>query len=586
LGHKRLSIIDPIGGKQPLSNEDGTIWIVFNGVIYNYLELRAELITKGHKFKTYSDTEVIIHSYEEWGQECLQKFNGMFAFVIWDSKNKLLWGARDRLGIKPLYYFFNGQTFIFASEIKAILASGLIKPEINLCGLKDYWTFQFCLGDKTLFKDIYKILPGYQFTIKQNGSNLDFLSKEYWDINFDYIDFEHHEEYFSDKLLLLLEDAIKIRLRSDVPLGAHLSGGLDSSSIVCIISSLLGNSSIKTFTGRFNEGPAFDESHYAKLVANKLGTDYHEITLTADNFKDTIETIIYYMDEPAAGPGVFPQFFVSKLASEKVKVVLGGQGGDEIFIGYVRYLIGYLEECLKGAIDETAKSGTYVVTLQTIIPNLNSLRNYKDFLSYFWKEGLFDSQEKRYFRLIDRSEGMKDLISPDILNESVYSPFQEFSNIFLKYKNTSLINKMTYFDIKASLPALLHVEDRTSMANSLESRVPFLDHRIVQLMATIPPIIKFKNGEMKYLLKKAVKNFVPKEILNRKDKMGFPVPLNKWFRKELKNFILDVLTDRKTIERGIFKRRAIEDILNKQTKFGRVIWGILCLELWFRKFID
>ncbi|HDD44025.1 MAG TPA: asparagine synthase (glutamine-hydrolyzing), partial [Candidatus Desulfofervidus auxilii] len=373
LGHKRLSIIDPIGGKQPLSNEDGTIWIVFNGVIYNYLELRAELITKGHKFKTYSDTEVIIHSYEEWGQECLQKFNGMFAFVIWDSKNKLLWGARDRLGIKPLYYFFNGQTFIFASEIKAILASGLIKPEINLCGLKDYWTFQFCLGDKTLFKDIYKILPGYQFTIKQNGSNLDFSSKEYWDINFDYIDFEHHEEYFSDKLLLLLEDAIKIRLRSDVPLGAHLSGGLDSSSIVCIISSLLGNSSIKTFTGRFNEGPAFDESHYAKLVANKLGTDYHEITLTADNFKDTIETIIYYMDEPAAGPGVFPQFFVSKLASEKVKVVLGGQGGDEIFIGYVRYLIGYLEECLKGAIDETAKSGTYVVTLQTIIPNLNSL---------------------------------------------------------------------------------------------------------------------------------------------------------------------------------------------------------------------
>ena len=586
LGHRRLAIIDPVGGKQPLSNEDETVWIIFNGAIYNYLELRLELTIKGHNFKTHSDTEVIIHAYEEWGKDCIHRLNGMFAFVIWDEKKKIMWGARDRIGIKPLYYSFNEKSFIFASEIKAILASGIISPETNTYGLKDYLTFQFCLGEKTLFKNIYKILPGHMFEVKYDGKRLRFHSSQYWDVCFDKIDFEHTDEYFVDKLLLTLDDAIKIRLRSDVLLGAHLSGGLDSTSIVCIASSLLGNGNIKTFTGRFNEGPAFDESNYAKLVAKKLGTEYHEITLNAKNFEEVIEDIIYYLDEPVAGPGAFPQFFVSKLAKEQVKVVLGGQGGDEIFIGYIRYLIAYLEECLKGAIDETANTNKYILTLQTIIPNLSVIKNYKDFLSYFWKSGLFDSQEKRYFRLIDRSEGIKNFIEYDILDEKEYSPFDEFVRIFLKYKNTSFINKMTYFDLKASLPALLHVEDRTSMANSIESRVPFLDHRIVELMASIPPAIKFKNGEMKYMLKKAVKNFVPREILTRKDKMGFPVPINKWFLNELNTFVIDLLNDNKTLGRGIFRKKAIKDLLKTQTQFGRVVWGMVCLELWFRKFID
>lgn len=586
LAHKRLSIIDPENGHQPMTNEDGTVWITFNGAVYNYLELRQELIQKGHKIKTYCDTEVIIHAYEEYGEKCVERFNGMFAFVIWDSKRKQLFAARDRFGVKPFYYYANEDKLIFASEIKAILATGEVDKAVNYEGIHDYITFQFTLGEKTLFKDIKKLQPGYYMKIDVcNGINIEM--KQYWDLKFEY-DTYHTEDYFVDKLLLLIEDATKIRLRSDVPLGCHLSGGLDSSTIACIASDLLGGSGLNTFTGGFDKGKEYNETEYAKLVSKFANTEYHEIMPDAEDFKTIINDLIYYLDEPCAGPGVFPQYYVSKLASQHVKVVLGGQGGDEIFMGYARYLVAYFEECIKGAIWETSDEEKYAVSLESIIPNLPLLGTYKPMLQYFLKEDLFKGHEDRYFRLIDRSEGMKNLFNEEIFHtESNYSPFEEYKTLFNKEDVHSYINKMMYFDIKGSLPALLQVEDRTSMSVGIESRLPLLDYRIAELLATIPPNVKFHGGKSKALFKKSIKNIIPSEILERKDKMGFPVPLSDWYQDSLKDFVSDTLLSDKARSRGLYKMDQLENLLvNGEHKFSRVVWGILCLELWFKNFID
>lgn len=585
LGHKRLSIIDVTNGKQPMTNEDGTVWIVFNGAVYNYLELRQELVQKGHTIKTYCDTEVIIHAYEEYGKECVNRFNGMFSFVIWDQNKQEIFAARDRFGVKPFYYSMQNGEFIFASEIKSLLSHNPLLRKVNEKGLKDYYVFQYTLADKTLFEGVKKLEPGHHLTINtKDGFRL--RIEQYWDFNFNY-DMYHTEDYFVDKVRFLLEDAVKIRLRSDVPVGAHLSGGLDSSSVVSFAASLLEGMNLKTFTGAFSDSQEYDETSYAKLVAKHSKADYYEIFPTSSDFASSIHDIIYYLDEPGAGPGVFPQYMVSKLASQHVKVVLGGQGGDEIFAGYARYMVAYLEESLKGAIEDTANRGEFVTTLSSIIPNLNLLSNYKPMLQHFFKEGLFGQQDERYFRLIDRSEGMKDVLDSELfVDSSNYSVFEDYQKIFNRSNATSYLDKMLYFDVKASLPALLHVEDRTSMAVGLESRLPLLDYRLIELVATIPPVIKFQSGKSKNILKQAVKNHVPDEIIHRKDKMGFPVPLNEWYQKDLNGFIKEILLDPRTASRGFYNVNEIEKILSKQTKFSRVMWGLLCLELWFREFMD
>lgn len=582
LGHRRLAIIDPEGGKQPLSNEDGTVWVTFNGCVYNYLELAQSLRQKGHRFKTHSDTEVIIHAYEEWGEACVERFIGMFAFAIWDSRKQSLFCVRDRIGVKPFYYAAENGKFFFASEIKALLALG-IKPEASTAAIEEYLIFQTKLGNRTLFKNVYSLEPGSYMVVDNKGSIKS--KKRYWDLDFT-IDQKNTEEYFIDHLKTLLNDAIKIRLRSDVTLGAHLSGGMDSSTVVCLANEIKDSSEpLVTFTGGFRDGRAFDETEYARLVAERAGAANHIIWPEADDFRDHIQKIIYYMDEPQAGPGVFPQYMVSKLASEHVKVVLGGQAGDEIFAGYARYLIGYLEEALKGCIEGTDETAAYVATLQTLIPNLSTLKQYIPMLKYFWADGLFEPQEKRYLRLMDRSAGIKNIYSPDIFSTGERLT-EEFGSIFKGSNAASFLNKMLYFDMKVHLPALLHVEDRVSMAWGIESRVPLLDHRIVELMAKIPPVIKFRNGQPKYLFRKAVKNIIPEEILTRKDKMGFPVPLHLWLRGPLKDFTFDTLLSSKAKERGIFNAGALEASLNNEKEFGRVIWGALCLELWFKSFID
>ncbi|AKJ98015.1 MULTISPECIES: asparagine synthase (glutamine-hydrolyzing) [Pseudomonas] len=584
LGHRRLAIIDPEHGKQPMTTEDGRYTIVFNGAIYNYLELRRELIGRGHPLHNYSDTEVLLYAFREWGERCVDRLIGMFAFAIWDRLEQRLFCARDRIGIKPFYYHFDGQKLGFASEIKALFADGSLKAESNSDGLQDYLTFQFCLNEKTLFKGVQKLEPGYHLSAWYEGSQLKIKTSQYWDLQYN-IDERHDERYFVDNLAALIEDSVRMHLRSDVPLGAHLSGGLDSSAVVCLASRMLGGEQLKTFTGAFHEGPQFDETGHAKAVSAFAGTDYNEVYIPGSELADLLPKLMHFMDEPLAGPGLIPQYYVSRLAGEQVKVVLGGQGGDELFVGYARYMAAYLEKCLSGAINETANQHRYAVSLESIIPNLSLLKTYQPMLQGLWREGLFASTDQRYFRLIDRSEGMSHLFNPDAFDKG-YSPFESYQKIFNREGLHSLVNQMTYFDLKGSLPALLHVEDRTSMAASIESRVPLLDHRIVEFMATIPPNIKFAGGRMKHLFKESVRNAVPQSIFERKDKMGFPTPLTQWTKGVARDFVRDTLLSERARSRGLYNAQSVEKALNSESEFGRVVWGLLCMELWHRNFID
>ncbi|MEZ5659103.1 MAG: asparagine synthase (glutamine-hydrolyzing) [Burkholderiaceae bacterium] len=584
LGHRRLAIIDPRNGRQPMSTHDGALTVVYNGAIYNYLELRRELVAKGHPIISYSDTEVLLYAYREWGEACVDRFIGMFSFAIWDGQERKLFCARDRIGIKPFNYFFDGQRLLFGSEIKSILASELVRAQSSADGLQDYLTFQFCLNERTLFKDIKRLEPGHCMVVRLDGATPRLQTRQYWDVDYE-IDDSHQEPWFVDHLFGLIEDATRMHLRSDVPLGAHLSGGLDSSTVVCLAAELLDGERIKTFTGAFPEGPQFDETPYAKAVAAFADTDYHEVFIHGGELPQVLPRLIHVMDEPLAGPGLIPQYYVSKLAAEHVKVVLGGQGGDELFIGYARYLVAYLEQCLSGAIYETASDTRYAVSLESIVPNLPLLQTYKPMLQGLWRDGLFDSPDRRYFKLVDRSEGISNLFSPDVFGNG-YSPFESFQQVFNRAGLESMINKMTYFDLKGSLPALLHVEDRTSMAASIESRVPLLDHRIVEFMARIPPNVKFAGGRMKHLFKEAVRNSVPAPIFERKDKMGFPTPLTQWVRGVAKDWVHDLLLSQRARERGIFNMAEIERAIQNEGEFGRVIWGLMCLELWHRVHID
>lgn len=584
--HKRLSIIDLVTGHQPMSNHDGSVWIVYNGEVYNYIELRSELMSRGYKFRTDSDTEVIIHLYEEYGEKLLTMLNGMFAFTIYDKKRNRIFAARDYFGIKPYYYVFNKDEFIFASEIKAILkVRGSYKKE-DRSAIYDYINFQFCLGDKTFFKGIKKLLPGHYLVLDNIRQKPRLLVHQYWDLDFDHMDYSHNEKYFADKLMGLILDSVKLQLRSDVPLGAHLSGGLDSSVVSCLAAGLLGNR-IKTFTGAFDYGKEYDETDYARKVSRYMKSQYFEIRPTVKDFKQSIAMIIYMMDEPVAGPGVFPQFFVSKLASQKVKVVLGGQGGDEIFGGYARYLIAYMEQSLKSSIFQLNKEDRDFISLEAILPNLHILKAYQPLMQSFMGNGLFGNMDRRYFDLINKAKDAGEVYSPDLLDAGKkYDIFGSYQELFNSPHIGSYINKMIHFDIKTLLPALLHVEDRTSMSFSLESRVPLLDSRIAEFVSSIPVGIKLKNGLNKYIFRKAVKGVIPKEVLLRKDKMGFPVPISEWFKKELNTFIKDVLLDNKVKRRGIYNVKGIGELIKKERKFDRQIWGLLCLELWFKQFID
>jgi len=577
-GHRRLNIIDLVAGKQPMRDPLGN-WVTYNGEIYNYIELRSELGPE--RFTTQSDTEVLLHAYSRWGEDCVNHFRGMFAFVLWDEGRQTLLCARDRFGIKPLYYMVTDGVLYLASEVKTLLPF-VPQVETDLEGLKDYLTFQFCLAGKTLFKGIKELPPGELMVVRNGALEI----RRYWEVYYQ-PDFDHTSRYFEEKIRTLLEESVALHLRSDVPVGVYVSGGLDS-SIISSLAARKQGSGLKAFTGKFSIDQAYDESQYARALAEWCGLELHELDITEDDFVDHIEKVIYHLDFPVAGPGSFPQYMVSKLASRHHKVLLGGQGGDEIFGGYVRYLIAYFEQCIKAAIDGTMHSGNFIVTYESIIPNLGALREYKPLLQEFWRDGLFEDLDKRYFRLINRASMLGHEINWAALGQ--YSPYETFRSIF-RGKNVqkeSYFDSMTHFDFKTLLPALLQVEDRVSMAHGLESRVPFLDYPLVELAATIPSNIKFKDGTMKHVLKRAMQSALPGLIAARTDKMGFPVPLHDWLVKPglVRDFVTDIFSSQSALNRDLVDNRKVLGGLSDEPQFGRKIWGLLSLELWQRAFHD
>jgi asparagine synthase (glutamine-hydrolysing) len=582
MGHVRLSIIDLDSGDQPMHSQDGRFTIVYNGEIYNYLELRSEL--GAETFRTHSDTEVLLRVFQKWGAAGLQRLRGMFALAIWDAKESTLFLARDRFGIKPLYWAQTANGLYFASEMKALLPF-LAKREVNSGALADYFTFQFCLGEKTMLNGV-SALPAAHFAKVAPGQA--FLSQSYWDVHYK-IDYEHTEKWFTERLRELLHDSVRMHLRADVEVGSYVSGGVDSSLLAALARDIRPQGPFKAFNGRFLDGSDFDESRYAQALADERGMQLHIADIQEQDFVDHISKVIWHLDQPTAGPGSFPQYMVSRQAGQHVKVILGGQGGDEIFGGYARYLVAYFEQCIKGAIEGSLHNGNFVVTYESIIPNLETLRQYKPMLREFWADGLFGERDDRYWRLVNRANTFGNILSPEAVDQTATRA--EFNQIFWgeNVGKESYFDSMTHFDFKTLLPALLQVEDRMSMAHGVEARVPFLDHPLVEFAATIPADIKFRNGELKRLLKTVFSKDLPSAIRNRKDKMGFPVPLNLWVKQRgpAREMIADLLGSSRAQQRPYLRQGLpLDQVLDSQNVYGRNLWALLSLELWHRQFVD
>ncbi len=503
----------------------------------------------------------------------------MFAFALWDEARSALFCARDQFGIKPFHYALVDGIFSFASEAKALLPF-LPSIETDRDALKDYLAFQACLDGKTLFRHVRELPAGHELQI--GGGRC--VVRRYWNVFFR-PDLERTSSFFEEELRSRMEDSVRVHLRADVPVGAYLSGGLDS-SIVASLAAAERPAALSAFTGKFDLGPSYDESAYARELANARNIDLHELAITVDDFVENIGKVIYHLDYPAAGPGSFPQYMVSALAAKHRKVVLGGQGADELFGGYARYLVAYLEQSLKGAIDGTMTRGKFIVDYASILPNLGALRSYKPLLQQFWKEGLFDDMDRRYFRLVNRTPRLDGPIRWDELGE--YSPFETFHSIFYSdnIPGESYLDRMTHFDFKALLPALLQVEDRVSMAHGLESRLPYLDLPIVELAATIPAAVKFEGGQMKRILLSALGATVPRAIAERKDKMGFPTPFIDWARGDAHDYVRDVMTSRSALGRDLIDNQRVVDDARTAGPYDRDFWGFFSLELWQQTFHD
>jgi len=499
IGMCRLSIIDLEGGSQPIYNEEGDIVVIQNGEIYNYRELREELEEKGHRFYTNSDTEVIVHAYEEYGFDFLKKLNGMFAIAIWDSNERRLFLARDRLGVKPLYYSVIGSKLIFASEIKAILEYP-IQRTVCKEALAKYFALRYVPAPLTIFEGIMKLEPGHYIVVDENG----FKKEKYWELPV--VELNGSESYFQETILKMLRESVKRRLVSDVPLGAFLSGGIDSSTVVAIMSELM-DEPVKTFSVGFT-GKEYDESGFARIVAEEFGTDHHEIFIDIDDI-DILPKIVWYFDEPVADAAAIPTYMLSQLARRKVKVVLTGEGGDEVFAGYERYVAELKFKHLK-CVSFLFKPFKYL----KVKPESWSYK-YLRFLCS--RQSLIDSYTTRI-------EGYHNV---NILEHEADSVSDMVKNVFI---TNDYLKNMIYFDIKYWLPDdLLMKVDKMTMGNSLEAREPLLDYRLVEFAFNIPSRYKIKNGEEKYILKKAVSSILPREIVKRK-KHGFNVPIKRWFR--------------------------------------------------------
>lgn len=576
LGHRRLSIIDLDGASQPMTGNDGNV-LVFNGEIYNYKELRREL--SDYPFKTQGDTEVILAGYKKWGRAVVDKLRGMFAFALFDATNGSLFCARDPLGIKPFYYAFTKSGFVFGSEVKALLPH-LDEIAVDLKALKEYFVFQLQMGDRTLFNGVKKLEAGRILTLEREGAH---HIERYWKPSYDPVSISSSQA--KEELREVLKDSVRIHTRADVPIGAYVSGGVDS-SFVCAMAKEGHEHEMLGFTGRFDGYDGrFDESRYARDVGTKLGIQIHECTITADDFKKVFAKLVYHMDYPEAGPGSFPQYCVSQLASEHRKVVLGGQGGDEVFGGYARYMVGLLENTLGAAIDgRTSKPGN--LSLKDIQGNLEVLKQYRPMMQGLMSDGLFGPIEQRYFKLVSRAPELSKIV--DLESIGAESPWERFQEVFADSGATteSPMTAMMGFDLVSLLPGLLHVEDRVSMAWSLESRVPLVDRNVFEFASRIPENVKIPNGELKGLLRDAVASHLPSSILERKDKMGFPTPLNLWMKKDLRSFVREIFVVGAEKKRSFYDPSKLLEQLDTEGDYSRNIWGLMNIEMWMQTFVD
>ena len=557
LGHCRLSIIDIKGGHQPIYNETQNLVIIYNGEIYNYKEIQAELKNKGHIFKTNSDTEVIIHSFEEWGEKCLDRFNGMFAFVIWNKKNRSLFIARDRLGIKPLYYTIRNNNLVFASEIKSILEYPGIKKEINYEALDHYFTFRYTPLNNTIFNNIKKFPPA-SFGIFKNNK---LIIKQYWKLNF-----EEKEQptntlnEFYDRF----EKSVRKRLISEAPLGAYLSGGVDSSFIVGIMSQI--TKPIETFSVGFKD-KKYNELPYAQKVAHYFKTNHHPFITKSDSF-DLLSKIIWHMDEPVADASTIPTFQLSKLTKKFATVILTGEGSDELLAGYPKYkalLYGEKIRKITKKFNLFKSKNIFWKRASEYLSGSNITQAYLDLTSVFneqEKEKLYSQDLKKKLK---NTQKAKEIIDP-----------------YFKNKN-NFLNQLLKLDIETWLPNdLLIKNDRMTMAHGLEARVPYLDYELVEFMASLPNNLKIKNFKDKYILRQAAKKILPASITKRK-KQGFTVPLELFLKRGK-----EVLS-RENIEKdGLFNYNYIEYILKQnlnKTYWRRQFWTLLTFQIWHRTFI-
>jgi asparagine synthase (glutamine-hydrolysing) len=575
--NRRLKIIDLERGDQPMTDGAGN-WITYNGEIYNYVELQRELGARS--FRTHSDTEVILHAYRRWGLDALERLRGMFAFALWDEEAQRLVVARDRFGIKPLYTARVDDVLYCASEAKVLLPF-LPAVETDMDGLRDYLTFQFPLAGKTLFAGIEELPPAHVLVVEDG----DVRVSRWWEVEYE-PDQDHTERYFFNRLRSIVVDSVEQHLTSDVPVGAYLSGGLDSSIVSSLAARSQGADGFVAFTGRFEAGPAYDELRFAEEVATSGSFDLRVVTIRPEDAIECLGDLAYYLDFPVGGPGSFAQYVVSRIAAKERKVVLGGQGGDEIFGGYARYLVAYFEQCIKAAIEGTMDRAPFVVTYESIIPNLASLREYRPLIQDFWREGLFGDLDERYFRLVNRSPVADGVVDWSMFGD--YSPLETFLSIFQagNVGQESYFDRMTHFDFKTLLPALLQVEDRVSMAHGLEARTPFVDHEVVQFAATLPALVKFRGGELKRSLKLALGDVLPATIAERKDKMGFPVPLTEWLQGPLRTYLLDTFASTSARREYLDPRFSAEALVDREAGFGRTVWGLLSLELWQQCYHD
>ncbi len=584
LGHARLSIIDLSKlGRQPMSNKEGTLWIVFNGEIYNYKDLRQDLEKKGHRFISDTDTEVLIHLYEQEGFKCLKKLNGMFAFCIYDSKKKIFFLARDRVGIKPLYYYDKKGKFMFCSEIKGILQNKQIKRELNIDAIPSFLTFRANTLIKTFFQNISKLMPGHYLVYNLKDKNL--MIKKYWDLNFK--PENKSKNYFAKKLQILIQDSVKKRLMSDVPYGAYLSGGIDSGTIVSIMDKFC-SSPIETFSVGF-EGE-YDEVNEARFLSEKIGTNHHELIIKEDSVKH-LPKIIYHLDEPMSDPTSLPVYFLSQYTKKYCTVILTGEGSDEVFAGYPQYKFMKLHRHFLRPFPIPARK--HLVKFTKILSK-NFLNKGFEFTSELGEKGF---ERFSNFSLSNNyAEQYLNMVS--IFNEQekesllVLKHPKNFYKVYKKYfKNQSLISNCLRLDFKENMvDDLLMKVDKNTMAFSVEGRVPFLDHRIIEFASKIPDNLKLRFfNQDKFILRNAVKGIIPSQTRKRKKKHFF-VPINKWFKNELTQIKEDLLSENYIKKQGIFKLTYIKNINKNYEKsrlfYARQLWSLITFQIWYKQYIE